>query len=82
MAYGEAMKRAIWEKAQQMSRFDPEEWRLDRAGRVIHWHAYDDRDSKYGWEIHRDPGIAGDIAEEMNFLKPLHWETRARLDSD
>ena len=75
MSYTDEERRMVWLKATPYGS-DPN-WRLDVAGRLMHWHAYGNRASEVGWEIdHWWPSAFGGLPVYAN-LQPLHWQTNA-----
>jgi HNH endonuclease len=79
--YTKDMVYRIWEKAMVIDDKDPEIWRLDVCGHVIHFYDFGNVNSSYGWEIdHVLPvSLGGD--EELANLQPLYWNTN-RLKGD
>lgn len=41
----------VWTLATKLQNLDPNLWRLDPVGRLIHWDAFGDRHNPLGWEV-------------------------------
>lgn len=68
-------KKAIWEKANLITGYEPNKWRRDNYGNEIKWDDYDDRKSNYGWEIAHINLISNSISNQASQnLQPLHWK--------
>ena len=42
---------AAWQKAAMIRNVNPEHHRLDRAGRVLNWIDFENRQSRHGWKL-------------------------------
>lgn len=60
----------IWCKGTVVNGYDAANWRLDRYGNWIAFHAYGNRDSPYGWEIDHINPHDGNL---LSNLQPLQW---------
>jgi 5-methylcytosine-specific restriction endonuclease McrA len=65
---------AVWDKAQSITGYPPEEWRFDRCGRIIRRSAYGNTRSPHGWEIDHVKPVARGGGDHLSNLEPLHWE--------
>ena len=79
MSFDDFTKRTVWNKGRIIPKYNSDEWRLDRDGKVIRWRDHGNRQSKYGWEIHHVRAAARGGSDALSNLIPLHWETNARL---
>jgi len=71
-------KKAIWEKANLITGYEPNKWRRDNYGNEIKWDDYDNRKSNYGWEIAHINLISNSINDNASRnLEPLHWKNNA-----
>ena len=68
-------KKAIWNKANLITGYEPNKWRRDNYGNEIKWDDYADRKSNYGWEIVHVNLISNSISDKTSKnLEPLHWK--------
>jgi hypothetical protein len=73
-------KQRVWMKGTPIPGYDPAVWRYDRAGKIIRYADYGDRQAEFGWEIDHHPvpvvfGGGDDIAN----LWPLNCFDNASL---
>jgi len=64
---------AVWRKAQELSGYDPNDYRKDSCGALIRKASYGTT-GDYGWEIDHDKPVAKGGTDDLSNLKPLHWE--------
>ena len=70
---------AVWQKAQIVQGRSPDDWRSDDYGSLIHWDAYGDTRSAYGWQIdHILPSALGG-SDDLRNLRALHHRRNASL---
>lgn len=76
----EKRKLAAWNKALQVTRYDPANYRKDRFGSWVAFHEYG-KTTAYGWEIdHIWPLGRGGLLAQSNEAA-LHWQNnRAKSD--
>ena len=77
--YDETIKRAVWNKGQEIPGYHSDEWRYDKYGYPILWSHYGKRESKNGWEINHIVPVSRGGSDSLANLEPLHWETNASL---
>ena len=71
MSYSDERIQQVWEKGKITGGNSPDSWRKDECTAWIKREGYDNRDSKYGWEVdHIDPNGS----DELSNLRPLQWE--------
>jgi hypothetical protein len=71
----------VWNKAKQVSGYDPNIWRQDFAGAWIRQDLYG-TDHKYGWEIDHLKPVSIGGSDELNNLNPLNWRNnRTKADN-
>ena len=75
-------EKAVWEKAIIISWNSPDKVRQDKCGATIHFDAYGDRGSPYGWEVDHIVAVAKGGGDEMENLQPLHWRNNVAKDDD
>ena len=68
-----ARRVAIWNRAAAIPGCDKAIWRCDDHGRVIRWADYEDRFSRYGWMIAREPSESRLALPKA--AKPVHVDT-------
>ena len=68
--YSEDEKTAVWNKAQPIMGWDPDEWRVDHRGNPLFRLHYRDPNSSFGWEIAAivDPAAGG--SDDLSNLRP------------
>lgn len=83
-------KLTVWEKATKIDGRDPNEWRLDPCGDLIHWADYGNDTSPYGWEIdHVIPQahleachVLDSLIHHTRNLRPMKASNNARKSDD
>jgi hypothetical protein len=68
----EVRKRAVWEKGHVIEGYDPALWRRDDYSHAMHFPAYGDQTSVYGWEVERVLPTALGGGDCIGNLRPLH----------
>jgi hypothetical protein len=64
-----------WNQALISLQHNPDLYRIDPFGRLIHWHAYGDRTHSHGWELgHIVAKIDGGSDEDHN-IQAEHYES-------
>lgn len=63
---------AVWQKAQPVSGYDPNEYRKDSCNMWIQKRAYGTT-GNYGWEVDHLRPVALNGSDELSNLQPLHW---------
>ena len=76
-AWSDQIKKAVWEKGQELPDFSSEIWRMDRYASLMKWSDFGDRKSKYGWEIDHLMPVLHNGSDSMDNLQPLHWKNNA-----
>lgn len=64
--------RLIWESAKVHPSLDQGLWRIDPAGRLIHWNSFGNRRSAYGWEGRQ-------VADGTMLMRAEHYKTNFQL---
>lgn len=90
MEVSEQLKKDIWEKGTKVPHYDPDKYRKDACGAWISWDRYGDKHSPYGWQIdHIYPEsklqlrrIDQKSIDDINNLRPLHWQNNASKGAD
>jgi hypothetical protein len=70
-------KFAAWSEALIIVDRDPDIWREDCDGRVIHWDEYG-LQSTFGWHIDHIVPLAVGGPDELYNLRARHWEGNTR----
>lgn len=80
--FDESIINSVWEKAQKVDNFDPNQFRKDACGAWIIRNHYGQRNSIYGWEIdHVYPQSLGGGDDEVN-LRAMQWENNQSKGED
>lgn len=81
MAFDNSTILAVWQKGNIVGTNDPAVYRQDECGAWMHYPAYGNRNSQYGWEI--DHIISKDHggSDSLSNLRPLQWQNNASKSS-
>ena len=80
--FDEGIINSVWEKAQKVDNFDPNQFRKHACGAWIIRNHYGQRNSIYGWEIdHVYPQSLGGGDDEAN-LRAMQWENNQSKGED
>ena len=72
------IKDQVWQKGSEVSGWNPNNRRRDALGNEIHYGAYGDKKSPYGWDIdHKIPKVK-DGGNDISNLQPLHQEANRK----
>ncbi len=75
-------KSAVWNKGRIVPGQNSSLVRMDDFGNIIHFSAYGDRHSAFGWEFDHYPVPASrGGSDDISNLRPLHWKQNASLGS-
>ena len=72
--YSESVIKAVWDKGIVVEGYDKNLYRKDAAGAWIAFASYGNRDSVLGWEVDHGWPQAKGGGDEMENLRPLHWQ--------
>jgi hypothetical protein len=72
-------RRLIWANGIVIPGRDPDEWRQDIFGYAMHYLAYGDRASEWGWEEDHVVPVTLGGTDHVSNIRPLHWRNNARL---
>lgn len=71
--FSEQIIDAVWQKAEIVYGYDPNQWRKDFAGAWIARNAYG-LQGLYGWEIDHLKPVSLRGSDDLSNLNPLHWQ--------
>lgn len=75
------IKDKIWNLASKIENKDPNLYRKDPYGNIIHYNSYGNRNDKRGWEIdHIKPKSRGGSDDIIN-LQALNWYNNIKLSN-
>lgn len=72
---------SVWNSASLVFGLDPQFWRIDPEGRTIHWGAYGNRNSTYGWEIGHITALADGGFDAFFNIQAEHWITNLQKEA-
>ena len=75
--WSDPIKKAIWEKGEEIPEYSSEIWRLDKYSALMKWSDFGDRKSKYGWEIDHIKPVLHSGDDSIDNLQPLNWKNNA-----
>lgn len=71
----------VWNRATQISGYDPSIWRQDFAGAWIRFDSYGNK-SKYGWCVGRFRPLSAGGTDNIDNLIVLHWQNNLVKGND
>jgi 5-methylcytosine-specific restriction endonuclease McrA len=73
---------AVWMKGSAVPGHHPNQVRRDCCGALMHYSAYGDTNSEFGWEIDHERPVAHGGGDELANLQPLYWRNNRRKGDD